>query len=86
VAGYELALDPDASTDTGPRTYWGVADADQALKRLLDAGGVLDEPVRDVGDAIRVAAVRDPAGSIIAIIENPHFQLPDAPSTTGPGR
>jgi predicted enzyme related to lactoylglutathione lyase len=86
VGGYELALDPDGTTDTGPRTYWGVPDADQALQRLLEAGAVIDDPVRDVGDGIRVAAVRDPSGSIIGIIENPHFQLPDVPSGAGPGK
>jgi predicted enzyme related to lactoylglutathione lyase len=86
VAGYELALDPGAGTHTGPRTYWGVTDADQALKRLLEAGAVIEDPVRDVGDKIRVAAVRDPSGSIIGIIENPHFLLPDLPSVAGPGK
>jgi predicted enzyme related to lactoylglutathione lyase len=75
VAGYELALDPDGAVEAGPRTYWGVADADAALARLLAAGAVIDEGVRDVGDGIRVATVRDPAGSIIGIIENPHFAL-----------
>jgi len=86
VGGYELALDPDGAVAAGSRTYWGVADADAALQRLLDAGAVVDERVRDVGDGIRVAKVRDPAGSIIGIIENPHFAIVEVQSGPGPGR
>jgi hypothetical protein len=86
VAGYELALDPDGAVQDGPRTYWGVADVDGALARLVEVGAVVDEPVRDVGDGIRVATVRDPAGSLIGIIENPHFTIADAPSSAGPAR
>jgi len=86
VGGYELALDPEGAVAAGPRTYWGVDDADGALQRLLDAGGALDEGVRDVGDGIRVATVRDPAGSIIGIIENPHFSIVDVQSGPGPGK
>lgn len=86
VAGYELALDPDGSVEDGPRTYWGVADVDRALARLVEVGAVLHEPVREVGDEIRVATVRDPAGSLIGIIENPHFSIADAPASPGPGK
>lgn len=87
VAGFELALDPYAEPARGPITYWGVADADSALARLTAAGAVADGPVHDVGDTIRTATVRLPHGdSILGIIENPHFHLPDAPATgTGPG-
>ena len=35
VGGYELGLDPDpAASGAGPRTYWGVEDADAALGAL----------------------------------------------------
>ena len=86
VAGYELALDPDGAVPDGPRTYWGVAAVDHALARLVAVGAVVAEPVRDVGDRIRVATVRDPAGSLIGIIENPHFTIANAPSSPGPGK
>ena len=88
VAGYELALDPNASPTDGPVTYWGVGNADEALARLLAAGASADSPgVREVGDRIRVATVREPGGSILGIIENPHFRLPENPETPdGPGR
>jgi predicted enzyme related to lactoylglutathione lyase len=86
VGGYELALDPDGDITAGPRTYWGVADADVALQRLLEAGATIGEDVRDVGDGIRVATARDPAGSLIGIIENPHFAIVEAQPGLGPGR
>jgi len=76
VGGYELGLDPSPDTaDAGPRTYWGVADADAALAQLLDRGGQPHAPVTDVGGGIRVASVLDPAGQVLGIIENPHFRI-----------
>lgn len=87
VAGYELALDPDGDVATGPITYWGVADARTALSRLLAAGATPRGEVRDVGDGIRVATVLEPGGSVLGVIENPHFALPPVPGApTGPGR
>ena len=87
AAGYELALDPNADPATGPITYWGVGDADAGLARLLDAGATPREAVREVGGGIRVATVLEPAGSVLGIIENPHFALPSPAATAnGPGR
>jgi predicted enzyme related to lactoylglutathione lyase len=82
VGGYELGLDPNAdrapSSGTGPTTYWGVANIDQALARLLSLGAVERAAIQDVGDGIKVATVADPYGNSIGIIENPHFSLADA--------
>jgi len=86
VAGYELALDPSGDPATGPIIYWGVAAADAALDRLLGAGATLREGVQEVGGGIRVATVLEPGGTILGIIENPHFQLPEPPAGAGPGR
>jgi len=86
VAGYELALDPNASVEDGPMTYWGVPDCDAAWDRLLDTDAIAREPVREVGDGIRVASVTDPSGNVVGIIENPHFALPGSPGSPGPGQ
>ena len=87
VAGYELALDPSGDPAIGPVTYWGVADADTALAQLLAAGATPRSEVQEVGDSIRVATVLEPGGTVLGVIENPHFQLPaTATSTAGPGR
>jgi len=76
VGGFELGLDPDMG-DTVPGggvvPYWGVADAGAAHARLLELGARAHEPVREVGGGIKVAAVKDPFGNILGVIENPHF-------------
>jgi predicted enzyme related to lactoylglutathione lyase len=80
VGGYELALDPDASSTPGGKagavTYWGVADAQAAFARLISLGAIERSAVQDVGEGIRVATVFDPFGNIFGIIQNPHFSLP----------
>jgi predicted enzyme related to lactoylglutathione lyase len=79
VGGYELGLDPDASStpggNAGAVTYWGVADAQSAFQRLIELGAKERSGVQQVGEGIRVATVFDPFGNIFGIIENPHFKL-----------
>jgi predicted enzyme related to lactoylglutathione lyase len=87
VAGYELALDPNADPALGAVTYWGVDDAEAGLARLIEAGARPHSEVQEVGGSIRVAAVREPGGAVLGIIENPHFSLPEERETpAGPGR
>jgi predicted enzyme related to lactoylglutathione lyase len=82
VGGYELGLDPDASSAPGGKggavAYWGVADAETAFRRLISLGATERTSVQEVGEGIRVATVFDPFGNIFGIIENPHFKLPAA--------
>ena len=74
VGGFELGLLPDASPGTsGPQPLWGVANADAALAKFVELGATVMEPVRDVGEGIRVAAVKDPFGNRFGFIENPQF-------------
>jgi predicted enzyme related to lactoylglutathione lyase len=40
---------------------------------MLDLGATALEPPSDVGEGILVAAVRDPFGNRLGLIENPHF-------------
>jgi predicted enzyme related to lactoylglutathione lyase len=80
VGGYELGLDPDASSTPGGNhgsvAYWGVTDAQSAFDRLVSLGATERSAVQEVGEGIRVATVLDPFGNILGIIENPHFKLP----------
>jgi len=86
VNGYELVLNPHADPERGPITYWGVANVDETLARLIEAGTTVDSPVQEVGGAIRVAIVRLPhENGLLGIIENPHFAATDIQSP-GPGR
>jgi predicted enzyme related to lactoylglutathione lyase len=74
VGGFELGLIPDAEPGmAGAQPLWGVENADAELARLLGLGAAVLQPVTDVGGGIRVAAVKDPFGNRLGIIENPHF-------------
>ena len=76
VGGFELGLLPDATPgSTGPQPLWGVANADAAYARLLALGATALEAVKEVGGGIKVAAVIDPFGNRLGIIENPAFDL-----------
>lgn len=75
VGGFELGLLPDAKPGTGgPQALWGVKNAEEAHKRLLELGAKALEPVTEVGEGIKVAAVEDPFGNRFGIIENPGFK------------
>jgi len=80
VGGYELGLDPDASSTPGGKSgavvYWGVVNVDASFARLLSLGATERSAVQEVGEGIKVATVLDPFGNIFGIIENPHFKLP----------
>ena len=75
VGGYELGLVPDGD---GATTYWGSTDLDAEMKHALAAGATQHSAIKDVGEGIRVASIKDPFGNIVGIIENPHFKLTDA--------
>ncbi|MGW0661493.1 VOC family protein [Streptodolium elevatio] len=75
VGGYELALQPVELLGELPVTYWGVEDADAALALLLERGAEPHAAVREVGGGIRVATVLDPQGSVLGVMENPHFSV-----------
>lgn len=87
VGGYELALNPNAEAGSGPLTLWGVPDIDVAIADLVAKGATILEEVTDVGDGIRTAAVLEPGGSALGVIENPHFEVkPVDDPGAGPGR
>jgi len=74
VGGFELGLLPNAEPGTaGSQTLWGVEDIHSAYQRLLDLGAAELEAVAEVGEGIKVAALKDPFGNRFGIIENPVF-------------
>jgi len=85
VGGYELGLNPNADVADGAVTYWGVPDADVAFAALLAAGAVQHSAVTEVGEGIRVGEVREAGGSVLGIIENPHFKAGASPPPVGDG-
>ena len=79
VGGFELGLLPSATPGTsGPQPLWGVTNIEQAFSKLIALGASELEPVMEVGGNIKVAAVQDPFGNRLGIIENPNFNLSDA--------
>lgn len=74
VGGFELGLLPQGQPSiAGPQPLWGVANIEEAFKKLLDLGADSLESITEVGDGIKVAAVKDPFGNRLGIIENPNF-------------
>jgi len=75
VAGYELALLPDADPADGALVYWGVDDVESAVAVAIANGAVEHTAIADVGEGIVTATVRTPATTILGLIYNPHFTL-----------
>jgi predicted enzyme related to lactoylglutathione lyase len=74
VGGFELGLLARATPSTdGVEVLWGVADIEAVFARLLQLGATELDAVVDVGGGMRVAAVRDPFGNRLGLIDNPHF-------------
>jgi len=76
VGGFELGLVPEGTPSTlGPQPLWGVQNVETAYARLIELGATPLEPVTEVGEGIKVAAVADPFGNRFGVIENPHFNV-----------
>jgi predicted enzyme related to lactoylglutathione lyase len=74
VGGFELGLLPQGESSTsGAQPLWGVVDIESVFRRLLDLGAQPLESITDVGEGIKVAAVKDPFGNRFGIIQNPNF-------------
>lgn len=73
VGDQEIGLDPNGHNKgmTGPISYYHVADIEQSLKSLLDAGAKIQDEVKDVGGGKLIATVKDADGNIIGLIQMP---------------
>lgn len=72
INGCELGLDPDMTgVETGNHSfvYWSVDGIENCLNRLLEKGATVIQPVTNVGGPIHVAAVKDPWGNAVGLIE-----------------
>ena len=76
VGGYELGLDPNADVEAGSVAYWGVPKIEEAMGVLMGGGAQPNSDISEVGEGIKVASVLSPTGSVVGVIENPHFKLP----------
>ncbi|WP_369379435.1 VOC family protein [Streptomyces sp. cg36] len=71
AAGQEIGLDPNGHGKgmTGPVPYWHVADINQTVAVLLDAGAESLQDVQDVGGGRLTATVRDADGNVIGLVQ-----------------
>lgn len=72
INGCELGLDPDGSSYTDGNhsyVYWSVDAIHDCVSKLLEGGAKMLQPVNEVGDNIKVAAVLDPWGNAVGLIE-----------------
>lgn len=70
--GYELGLHPIDDTITKGNqsiAHWAVDDIDASIEKTIKLGAIILQEVADVGAGIKVAALTDPWGNAIGLIE-----------------
>jgi predicted enzyme related to lactoylglutathione lyase len=68
----EVGLVPrGANAAPGGLAYWTVSDIAATVKALVDAGGTVVQPIKDVGYGMLVANVKEPNGSIVGLRQPP---------------
>jgi predicted enzyme related to lactoylglutathione lyase len=72
AAGQHIGLVPDGGPQgmTSPVAYWHVPDIEAKLAEVTAAGATVKEPVRDVGGGRLVAAVTDPDGNVLGLLQD----------------
>ncbi len=72
VGDQEIGLDPNGFKNgmTMPIGYYQVNDIKQSLQMLLDAGGQVQQDIKDVGGGRQIAWVKDPDNNIIGLIHD----------------
>jgi predicted enzyme related to lactoylglutathione lyase len=70
VAGFEIALVPQAPDNTAPVpiAYIAVPDLEAAISQVCAAGAILASAPTDVGGGTRTATVNDPDGNTLGLI------------------
>jgi predicted enzyme related to lactoylglutathione lyase len=73
VAGQHIGLVPGGGPQamTSPVAYWHVPDIEAKLAEVTAAGATVKDPVRDVGNGRLVAAVTDPDGNVLGLLQDP---------------
>lgn len=65
-------------TPGGQFVYWAVEDVASAIESLLARGASVYEPVTVRSEGWVTAAVVDPFGNVIGVMQNPHWAGADA--------
>ena len=72
AAGQHIGLLPGGGPQgiTSPVPYWQVPDIEAKLAEVAAAGATVKEPAHDVGGGRLVAAVVDPDGNMLGLLED----------------
>jgi predicted enzyme related to lactoylglutathione lyase len=72
AAGQHIGLLPGGGPQgmTSPVAYWQVSDIDAKLAEVTAAGATVKEPPREVGGGRVVAAVADPDGNVLGLLQD----------------
>lgn len=72
AGGQHIGLVPDGGPQrmTSPVAYWDVPDIAAKLAEVTAAGGIVHEPVRDVGNGRLVATVTDTDGNVLGMVQD----------------
>jgi predicted enzyme related to lactoylglutathione lyase len=72
TAGQHIGLVPngDPNAMTSPVAYWRVADIEQKLAEVTDAGATLKEAPHNVGGGRLVATFTDPDGNLLGLVQD----------------
>jgi predicted enzyme related to lactoylglutathione lyase len=72
VAGQHIGLVPGGGPQgmTSPVAYWHVPDIEAKLAQVTAAGAIVKEPTRDVGGGRLVAAITDPDGNVLGLLQD----------------
>jgi predicted enzyme related to lactoylglutathione lyase len=69
VNGQAIGLDPHGHK-SGAVVYYHVSDIKGTLQALLETGAEVDEEIKDVGGGRLIAAVKDPDGNLIGLLQD----------------
>lgn len=72
VGDQEIGLDPNGHKQglTGPLPYWTVTDIRKSVQALVDAGGRVQQAVKDVGGGRLIAWVKDADNNLIGLVQS----------------
>ena len=70
--GQHIGLVPGGGPQgmTSPVAYWHVSDIEAKLAEVTAAGATVKEPAHDVGGGRLVAAITDPDGNVLGLLQD----------------
>jgi predicted enzyme related to lactoylglutathione lyase len=69
VGDLEVGLDPNSTA--GPIGYTDVADIQASLLEMTEAGAEMVQDIRDVGNGLLIAQVKDTDGNVLGLRQQP---------------